>query len=180
MSHLSNSSPYYPYRQASYEALRKTSLEWTRVANGFFMDYWGIARGLASHMAPIPDLAVDIAHKKAAIPGTGDETVCMTYTYDLARYLSAFLADTESKWEETTYFVGDRITLNAFVKTAESVTGEFFFFSSPVGVHTLRPPPRPRLLSLNSHVFLLMLRMLTTSPHRNNEQAPSSRSHTTP
>lgn len=121
------SSPYYPFRQASYEALRATSLEWTRVSNGFFMDYWGIARGLKSYMAPIPDLAVDIAHKKAAIPGTGEEMVCMTYTFDVARYLAAFLADTESKWEETTYFFGDRITLNAFVKTAETATGESMF-----------------------------------------------------
>lgn len=147
MSHLPNSSPYYSYRQASYEALRKTSLEWTRVANGFFMDYWGIARGLASHMAPIPDLAVDIVHKKAAIPGTGDETVCMTYTYDLARYLSAFLADTESKWEETTYFVGDRITLNEFVKTAERVTGEpslcVMQYSFPLSLCVHTPPLPP-------------------------------------
>lgn len=121
-----NSSPYYSYRQASYDALRKTQLVWTRVANGFFMDYWGIPRGITSHMAPIPDLAVDIANHKAAIPGTGNETICMTYTYDVARYLSAFLADTESKWQETTYFAGDRTTLNAFVKEAESVTGEYY------------------------------------------------------
>lgn len=98
------------------------------MANGFFMDYWGLARGLKSNMAAIPDLAVDIAHRKAALPGTGDETVCMTYTYDVARYVSAFLADTGSssaKWEETTYFFGDRITWNGFVKKAEEITGEY-------------------------------------------------------
>lgn len=129
------SSPFYAFREASYEALRQTSLEWTRVANGFFMDYWGISRGLKSHMAPIPDLAVDVAHRKAGIPGTGDETICMTYTYDLARYLSAFLADTGSKWEETTYFVGDRPTFNSFVRTAEEVTGEFC--NLPLSIYTL-------------------------------------------
>lgn len=120
----SYSSPYYAFRQASYEALRKTSLTWTRVANGFFMDYWGIARGLASNMSPIPDMAVDIVHRKAGIPGTGDETVCMTYTYDVARYLAAFLADTGATWAETTYFVGDRVTWNGVVKKAEEILGE--------------------------------------------------------
>lgn len=88
------------------------------------MDYWGIPRGLKSNMQPLPAWVVDVAHKKAAIPGSGNETICMTYTYDLARYLSAFLADTENKWEETTYFVGDRTTWNDFVKAAEALSGK--------------------------------------------------------
>lgn len=130
---LPNSSPSYNFRQDSYAALRKTSLEWTRVANGFFIDYWGISKGLKSHMAPHPDWAVDIAHKKAALPGSGDDAVCFTYTYDMARYLSSWLASGE-KWEETTYLYGEKTTWNDFVKEAEAITGKH--------LHPGRMPPR--------------------------------------
>lgn len=121
-----NSSPFYAFREQSYAALRKTSLEWTRVANGYFMDYWGIPRGLKSQMTPSGDFAIDIAHKKAAIPGDGNQVMCFTYTYDVGKYLSAWLELTD-KWEETTYIYGERTTWNGFLKEAEAITGKSYY-----------------------------------------------------
>lgn len=80
-------------------------------------------------MTPLADWAIDIAHKKAAIPGSGDDALCLTYTYDLAKYLSAWLASGE-KWEETTYLYGDKLTWNKFLKEAEAATGKSLDYDS--------------------------------------------------
>lgn len=86
------------------------------------MDYWGVTKGLKSNMTPLGDFAVDIGHKKAGIPGDGNQVMSFTYTYDVAKYLSVWLESTE-KWEESTFIYGDRITWNDFVKAAEEITG---------------------------------------------------------
>lgn len=65
--------------------------------------------------------ALDIPHKKAAIPGTGDEPISFTYTYDVAKFVAAFLDETE--WEELTVCYGERTTWNSFLKIAEEVSG---------------------------------------------------------
>jgi hypothetical protein len=112
-------SPVYAFEEASTDELRKTKLEWTRFANGFFLDYYG-APCVKTHL-PTITFAVDIASRKAAIPGTGDESVALTYSFDVAKFVSAFL--NLPKWEEVTYCYGEKTTWNEFIKVAEEVTG---------------------------------------------------------
>jgi nucleoside-diphosphate-sugar epimerase len=64
---------------------------------------------------------VDIAHRTAAIPGSGDVPVAFTYSRDVAQFVSAFL-DLD-KWEQSTFIVGDKVTFNELVKIAEETTG---------------------------------------------------------
>ncbi|EXA54749.1 hypothetical protein FOVG_02157 [Fusarium oxysporum f. sp. pisi HDV247] len=115
-------SPAAAFQAASIEQLRRTNLEWTRFAVGFFLDYYGMPN-IKTHL-PMLTFALDIPHKKAAIPGTGDEPISFTYTYDVAKFVAAFLDETE--WEELTVCYGERTTWNSFLKIAEEVSGQPF------------------------------------------------------
>jgi nucleoside-diphosphate-sugar epimerase len=66
--------------------------------------------------------AVDMSSKKAAIPGTGNEMIALTYSYDVAKFVTAYLD--APKWEELTYVYGEKTTWNEFIKVAEEVTGK--------------------------------------------------------
>lgn len=118
----SEESPMYSVREAAFNELRKTDLEWTRFVNGYFLDYYGIPY-VKTHLGP-GNFALDIASKMAGIPGTGNETMTFTYTFDVAKFVAAFLD--MPKWEETTYCYGDKTTWNEFVKLAEEARGSKF------------------------------------------------------
>ncbi|KAL6895098.1 hypothetical protein GGI43DRAFT_429204 [Trichoderma evansii] len=118
----SETSPTSVLQKASEAALRSTTLEWTRFSVGFFMDYYGIP-AIKTHLPPM-SFAVDMSSKKAAIPGTGNEPIALTYSHDVARFVSAYLG--APKWEEITYVYGEKTTWNAFIKVAEEVTGTQF------------------------------------------------------
>lgn len=107
------------YQKASEAALRSTTLEWTRFSVGFFIDYYGIP-AIKTHLPPM-SFVVDMNSKKAAIPGTGNEPIALTYSYDVAKFVSAYLD--APKWEEATYVYGEKTTWNAFIKVTEEVTG---------------------------------------------------------
>jgi hypothetical protein len=94
------------------EALKRTNLKWTRIATGFFLDYWGMPH-IKTHLTPFP-WAVDVLNKVAAIPGTGNEVISMTYSFDLARLIVRIL-DTD---------VGEDITFNELVRWAEEARGK--------------------------------------------------------
>jgi hypothetical protein len=57
----------FQYWVDNAEAIRKTNLKYTRIVNGFFMDYWGVPH-LKSHLNPFP-WAIVVDKKVAAIPG---------------------------------------------------------------------------------------------------------------
>ncbi|KAH7161739.1 hypothetical protein EDB81DRAFT_925388 [Dactylonectria macrodidyma] len=103
-------------------ALEETSLEWTIICNGFFLDYWGMPK-VKTYLTPIT-LLVDIAAGKAGIPGSGDIPVVFTYSHDAAKFTAAAL--TLDKWEKELYAIGAKITLNDLVKVAEDVRGVKF------------------------------------------------------
>lgn len=66
---------------------------------------------------------IDIANKVAAIPGTGNEVISFSYTFDVARVVSRMLE--LNTWEEATYIVGDKLTWNDFLRLAEEARGLF-------------------------------------------------------
>ncbi|CAG7956772.1 unnamed protein product [Penicillium salamii] len=104
------------------EFLKKSSLQYTRVIPGFFMDYWGMPK-VKTHLQPFT-FGIDIASGTAAIPGDGNNVICMTYTYDLATYLVKALDLDE--WPEFSIFVGDEVTYNQILGIAEEFTGKKF------------------------------------------------------
>ncbi|KIW82787.1 hypothetical protein Z517_02030 [Fonsecaea pedrosoi CBS 271.37] len=114
--------PQHEHRLATIAELKKTDLEWTRVHNGYFLDYFGIPY-IETHMTPV-SFVVDMANKAAAIPGTGNDLVCFTYTKDLAKFVVAAL-DLEH-WDESLFCYGDKVTWNEFLAIAEEMRGSKF------------------------------------------------------
>ncbi|EGU84206.1 hypothetical protein FOPG_12428 [Fusarium oxysporum f. sp. conglutinans race 2 54008] len=121
----SEDSALYVFREAAVEALRETNLQWTRIVNGYFLDYYGLPY-LKSYLTPFT-FAVDIANKAAAIPGTGNYIVYFTYTFDVAKFVVALLG--LSDWDETTYCYGDKATWNEILQLAEESRGSKFTVS---------------------------------------------------
>ncbi|KFY94348.1 hypothetical protein V500_03321 [Pseudogymnoascus sp. VKM F-4518 (FW-2643)] len=74
---------------AAMAELEKTSLEWTIICNGFFLDYWGMPK-VKSYLSPTV-IIIDVAAGKAAIPGLGSTPVVFTYSVDVAKYVAACL-----------------------------------------------------------------------------------------
>lgn len=90
--------------------------------NGYFLDYYGAPK-VKTYMPPMA-LFIDLQSKFAAIPASGDVPVVFTHTFDVAKFTAALL--TKDKWEKESYVIGDRVTLNEFVRIAESVSGTKF------------------------------------------------------
>lgn len=76
---------------------------------------------VATHLTPLVAF-VDIAHRAAAIPGTGDELINLTYTKDLAKFVVASL--TLEKWDKTMRVYSDQSSINQIIHIAEEATGE--------------------------------------------------------
>jgi nucleoside-diphosphate-sugar epimerase len=112
--------PQHEHRLATIAELQKTDLDWTRVHNGYFLDYFGMPH-IESHMVPVV-FAVDMEHKVAAIPGTGDDVVAFTYTKDLAKFVVAALD--LPKWDESLFCYSDKVTWNQFLSIAEEMRGQ--------------------------------------------------------
>ncbi|KAF2640795.1 NAD(P)-binding protein [Massarina eburnea CBS 473.64] len=115
--------PFNVYREQSIAALRKTSLEWTQIYNGFYIDYYGMPH-VDTYLSPFV-FAIDIPNKMAALPGpTGDEIASFTYTKDLGKFVVKAL--TLDKWEEALWCFSENASFKDLVKIAEEVTGSKF------------------------------------------------------
>ncbi|KAH8820262.1 hypothetical protein F5884DRAFT_719233 [Xylogone sp. PMI_703] len=112
------------YKVAAIFALEKSRLEYTLFYHGIFMDYYGLPR-VKSYLQPWV-FAIDIAHKTAAIPGSGNAPVVYTYSGDVAKFVVASLSLPENKWKRNSVMVGERKTLNEVLHIAESVCKEKF------------------------------------------------------
>lgn len=104
------------------KALEATSLEYTAVNNGFFLDYFVIPH-VKSYLGGIT-MALDIANKAAGIPGSGEVPVAFTYSFDVGDFVAALL--TQSAWGKDSYTIGDKVTWNEFLAIAEEARGAKF------------------------------------------------------
>ncbi|KNB20193.1 hypothetical protein FOXG_17172 [Fusarium oxysporum f. sp. lycopersici 4287] len=105
-----------------FDALEKTDLEWTVVANGFFLDYWG-APNLKTYLDHMT-IVLDIPGRKAVIPGNPNQPLVFTYTKDVGNFTAKLL--TLEKWEPVSYIIGDRLTWKEFTQLSEEATGDKF------------------------------------------------------
>ncbi|KAJ3956610.1 hypothetical protein N0V92_006845 [Colletotrichum tropicale] len=104
-------------KKSALAALKSTSLEWTAVFNGYFLDYFGTPK-VKSYMDDV-SFFVDVANNVAAIPGSGEVPVVFTHSFDVARLVAALLE--KDKWPEETYIIGDKVTFHEMVRLAEKV-----------------------------------------------------------
>ncbi|KAK7702386.1 hypothetical protein SLS64_009678 [Diaporthe eres] len=104
------------------EALAKSGLTYTRVANGMFMDYFGLPN-IPSHLRPF-NWALNVPARSVAIPGTGNEQFSMLYFKDLARFLDRLVDEPE--WQKWSIISGADTCMNELVALAEKITGDKF------------------------------------------------------
>ncbi|KAE8381152.1 NmrA-like family protein [Aspergillus bertholletiae] len=114
--------PSIRYWLAAAELLKNTTLQFTRVIPGFFMDYWGMPV-VRTNLQPFT-FGIDIASCQAAIPGDGNDVICMTYTYDMAAFILRLLD--EKDWPEFSVIVGAQTTYNQLLQLAEKIRGRKF------------------------------------------------------
>lgn len=67
-------------------------------------------------------MVLDVENRAAAIPGSGDVPVTLTYSYDVASFVAALLD--MPHWSKESRIIGDTVTWNEFVRMAEEVTGK--------------------------------------------------------
>jgi nucleoside-diphosphate-sugar epimerase len=126
------------------DRLKTSSLKYTRVIPGFFMDYWGMPNA-KTNLSPYT-FGIDISSGTAAIPGDGNDVICMTYTYDMATYLVKALDLDE--WPEFSIIVGDQVTYNQLLAMAEEITDKKFIVSydtlDQIQAGDVTVPPMPK------------------------------------
>lgn len=74
--------------------------------NGHFYDYYGYPK--VKTYLKHADFLVDIANKAAAVPGSGEDKVAFTYSFDVARFVDD-LVNTEEKWPKHSVIIGEKI-----------------------------------------------------------------------
>ncbi|TXB96030.1 hypothetical protein FocTR4_00016812 [Fusarium oxysporum f. sp. cubense] len=106
----------------SLDYLSNTHLEWAVVHNGTFLDYYSPStlKSYYDHGT----LVVDIPNAAAGIPGTGNEPITLTYTFDVARFVVAAL-DLPT-WPRELRIIGDTLTYNELIRLAENARGVKF------------------------------------------------------
>ncbi|ETS77196.1 hypothetical protein PFICI_11070 [Pestalotiopsis fici W106-1] len=101
------------------EVLEKSNLEYTRVANGWFIDYYGMPH-YQTTLHPWINI-VDLANKWAVIPGDATTMATFITTRDLGRFVSRMME--LPTWSKITTIVGNEMTFGDLVKLAEEVRG---------------------------------------------------------
>ena len=102
------------------EALDKSSLKYTRIAIGMFMDYMGLPH-IPSNLRNF-QWAFDFPSRRAVVLGTGNELITMTYSKDLARFVARLID--EDEWPEYSFISGSDVTQNQIVAIAEKALGD--------------------------------------------------------
>ncbi|CAH0023676.1 unnamed protein product [Clonostachys rhizophaga] len=114
--------PYLPIRHQTIQRLRSTDLKFTTVYNGTIIDQVGTPH-IRSHMG-VYGIHIDMANRAAAIPGSGNDVVSFTYSFDIARFVEAALG--LENWETEMYCYSDNITHNEILSIAEETVGHKF------------------------------------------------------
>lgn len=115
--------PLYMWKFKAADRLESSGLEYTRFSNGMFMDYWFSPRIPSAFKFNMANW-VDLDNFFAAIPGDGHTPLVLTHSRDIARFVVAVLEI--PRWEKRYHLVGDRLTLNDFVRIAEEISGRSF------------------------------------------------------
>ncbi|CAG8424836.1 unnamed protein product [Penicillium salamii] len=121
-SHLA-ALPLYAWKFKAIDRLEASSLEYTLFSNAMFMDYWFSRHIPSAFNFNIPSW-VDLDNNFAAIPAGGDTPLVLTHSTDIGQFVVRVLG--LDKWEKRYFLVGDRLTLNEFLRIAEEIKGVTF------------------------------------------------------
>lgn len=114
-------SPLARYTFEAIDLLEQSGLEYTRVANGWFLDYYGMPYW-RTYLHPWVNV-LNMEQRWAAVPGDGSAKANFVTTQDMAKFV-ANMMDLGS-WSKTSTIVGDCLTMNQLVEMAEEARGEY-------------------------------------------------------
>jgi hypothetical protein len=100
--------------------LNETDLEYTRIANGWFLDYYGMPHW-KTYLNPWINV-INMEKRWAVVPGDGTAKANFITTQDMARF-AARLMDLKS-WSPITSIVAQTMSFNELVAMAEKVTSK--------------------------------------------------------
>lgn len=119
-------NPLARYTFEAIDALEKTDLEYTRIVNGWFLDYYGMPQWKTTLHPWINVLSME--NKWAVIPGNGSAQATYITTQDLSR-IFAKLMD-QKQWRKVSSVVGNEIRFDDLVTLAEEIRGKFLSFDT--------------------------------------------------
>lgn len=119
MSRYMDTTPLAKYTFEAIDALEETGLTYTRIANGWFLDYYGMPHW-RTHLHPWINI-VNMEKKWAIIPGDGSTKANFITTQDMAKFV-ARLMDLD-EWSPVTSIVANTLSFNQLVEMAEKARG---------------------------------------------------------
>ncbi|KAI9155083.1 Oxidoreductase BOA1 [Paramyrothecium foliicola] len=115
--------PSYAWKLKAAAALETTSLEFSLVSIGLFLDYWSTSK-IPSELGQTPAMWIDLENNFAVILGDGDAPMVLTHSSDVGPFVVAMLG--LPKWERRYSIIGDRVTLKQAVGLAQELMGPGF------------------------------------------------------
>ncbi|KAM6511661.1 hypothetical protein FALCPG4_016663 [Fusarium falciforme] len=112
-------SPLARYTFEAIDELEKTRLTYTRIANGWFLDYYGMPHW-KTHLEPWINI-MNVEKKWAVIPGDGSVKASFITSQDMSRFV-ARLMDLE-KWNKVSPIFANTLSFNELVEMAEKARG---------------------------------------------------------
>ncbi|KAF9774463.1 hypothetical protein IL306_007541 [Fusarium sp. DS 682] len=115
-------SPLSRYTFEAIDELEKTNLTYTRIANGWFLDYYGMPYWKCN-LEPWINI-VNMKSKWAIIPGDGNVQASFLTSQDMSRFV-ARLMDLE-KWDKISAIRANTLSFNELIAAAEKARGTKF------------------------------------------------------
>ncbi|KAF4454428.1 hypothetical protein F53441_3055 [Fusarium austroafricanum] len=125
MLHVREDIELSPLSRFTFEAideLDKTGLEYTRIANGWFLDYYGMPHWKCN-LEPWINI-VNMSSKWAVIPGDGNIQASFLTSQDMSRFV-ARLMDLE-EWDKVSAIRANTLSFNELIEAAEKARGVKF------------------------------------------------------
>ncbi|KAH6984483.1 hypothetical protein BKA56DRAFT_630914 [Ilyonectria sp. MPI-CAGE-AT-0026] len=116
---LIQAAPLAWYTFEAIESLDNISLQYTRIVNGWFLDYYGMPYW-KSHPRPWINI-MNMEKKWAAIPGDGSANATFITTQDMFKFV-AHLMDV-GEWPAVSFIASETLSFNQLVARAEKARG---------------------------------------------------------
>ncbi|PYH81273.1 hypothetical protein BO82DRAFT_284602, partial [Aspergillus uvarum CBS 121591] len=112
--------------EAAEELARYPHLSWTLLRNGIFLDYLGLpCKPIQTSLTPLW-LFLDLDHKMCHVPDDGSQTLVLTHSSDVARYLERLICLPGEQWPRESAVIGNKLQPKDIVSIAEQATGQKF------------------------------------------------------
>ncbi|KAM0366831.1 hypothetical protein ACHAPZ_005012 [Fusarium culmorum] len=115
-------APWWGYTFEAIDMLEKTSLVYTRIANGWFLDYYGMPHW-KTNLEPWLNV-LNMESKWAAIPGDGGVQASFVTSQDMSRFVARLMDADE--WDQISAIRGVTLSLDELLQMAEKARGKLF------------------------------------------------------